>query len=80
MGGYNITDEACSKCGKQVWINLGNFQNMNVDDVEGFTCPYCGAETHFEGVDEMYQEMEESIENVCIGKGYKTPNEAAHIN
>ena len=77
MGSYNIIDEKCKDCGERVWVNLGDFEDITKQDYDGFICPYCGGETHFPEVDEMYEDMED--EEMNITKGHKTPNEAAGI-
>jgi hypothetical protein len=77
--GDTITDEICHSCHNKVWVNLGNFEDCTVQDYEGFICPYCKAENHFEGADEIHQDSGDDPDDFHLAEGHKTPNEAAGL-
>ena len=61
----------CPHCGKTVWVNLGNINDLTVSDVDGAICPYCGTKFLWPDTDEW--------DDPEYTQGYKTPNEAAGV-
>jgi len=60
----------CPKCEKHCYVNLGDMNDMTVDDVEGCRCPHCGHEWVFEEV--LDCEPDKTVEDAYIEDGVKT--------
>lgn len=51
----------CSSCKIKLEINLGDFEDLTVEDVIGFKCPACNTITLFEGIEEYYKQEEPDV-------------------
>lgn len=60
----------CPKCGKHCYVDLGDFNDITVPDVEGCKCPHCGHEWIFEEILDV--EPEKTTESAHIEDGVKT--------
>lgn len=66
----------CPECDMQVWINLGELDNLSKADAEAFECVYCGHVFPMPGWEEL------GMDKPDLGfpdPTFKTPNEAAGI-
>lgn len=68
--GDHIYSVDCPSCGRRVWVNNGDTNDVTVPDVEAVQCPWCDKVFPIPGSDE------ELFDPNYADQGYKSPNEA----